>query len=410
MKGPVGLVLRSLLALAPMGPAFAAGNEVEVEPGFELTLGAREVFDDNLYRLPELLDAQTGAMAASRDDQIRRLSAGIEQRWQWSRQKVHVNLLATDSRYQRNEQLDHTAGNGRAEWEWQAGNAWSGALGADFGRSLANFANTRFLGKDMLETTGAFANLAFRLGPSWSIRTAARRAETEHSAEARRFDNSETESATVGLRYKTAAETEIGLSVRRTQASFQSPLNLSGQLFQRDYVDDSVNLELERVVSPRTRIEASVGLLRRGYDDAALTETGKGSFDGPVGDLQLQWQASNKIAIDLGAWRRLRAYLDAESDYFVSEGIRISPTWTPTYKTEVSLELGYETQDYLGAGISLPLDRRRDEVGSGELVLSYRPLRKLRFDVTGGIERRASNRALLEYDSVVASFGVRWEY
>ena len=402
--------LAAFLSATP-SPAAERDDGQGEEPGFEMTLGARQVYDDNLYRLPEIIDPQQSLVSgASRDDYVRRVSLGIEQSWHWSRQKVLIDLLAVDSSYQRNDQLDNRSGRGRAEWDWQAASAWSGTFGADYGRSLANFANTRYLGRDMIETTGTFANLGFRLGPSWSLRAAARRATTEHSAELRRFDNSVTESVTGGLRYKTRSETQIGLSLRSTRARFESPLNLSGQLFDRDYEDESINLELERVVSPRTRIEGSIGVLRRGYDDNSLTESGKGSFEGPVGDVMLQWQASNKIAIDTNGWRRLRAYLDAESDYFVSEGVSIAPKWKPTHKLEVALELGIETQDYLGAGINLPRERRSDEVSSGELTLSYRPLRKLRFDLTGRVEQRGSNRPLVEYDSLVASFGVRWSY
>jgi exopolysaccharide biosynthesis operon protein EpsL len=401
-----------ILAAAVLGAVPALGAEAPEETvGTELTIGAREVYDDNLYRLPAIVDPSSNpAGDVARDDYVQRVSLGLEQAWQWSRQKVLIDLLAVDSRYQRNEQLDHTSGRGRAEWEWRAGKSWSGAIGGDYNRALANFANTRYLGKDVLETTGTFANLGFRLGPSWSLRAAARRASTEHSAELRRFDNSTTESFTGGLRYKTSSETEIGLSVRSTRARFESALNLSGQLFGRDYEDESVSLELERVVSPRTRFTGSIGHLQRGYDDASLADAGKGSFDGPVGDVLVEWQASNKIAIEVNGWRRLRAYLDAESDYFVSEGLSIGPTWTPTHKIELALGLGIETQDYLGAGLSLPVERRDDEVSSGELTLTYRPLRKLRFDLTGRVERRDSNRPLVEYDSLVASLGVRWSY
>jgi len=398
------LAVSLTVLMGAAAPAFCA-DAADDEPGVKLTLGLRELYDDNLYRLPD-----TGAPRTTRDDYIRRLSAGLDGNWQWSRQKVSLELLAANNAYQRNDQLDNTAGHARTEWEWRAGKLWSGALGGDFNRTLASFSNTQFLGKDLIDTTGTFASLGFHLSPRWSLKAAGRRASTEHSASARRFDDFQTDSMTAGLHYETPADTEIGFDVRRTEGHFNRPLNLAGQSFDRDYEDESINLAVNKVYSPRTRLEFNVGYLSRAYADAALADLGKGSFAGPIGDLLLQWQASNKIALNLNGWRHLRAYLDAESDYFVSEGISVAPTWEPTGKVSVALELGYETQDYLGASVDLPRDARSDRLRTCKLQIGYGPLRNLHFDLTGNLENRESDRVLLGYDSQVVSVGVRWTY
>ena len=403
MKHRLALLFAVLMGAGP--PAYCADPEAEESHGIELTLGVRELYDDNLYRLPETIDPKT-----VREDYIRLISAGLDGNWQWSRQKVLLDLFATNNAYQRNERLDNTSGRARAEWEWRAGSAWSGALGGDFNRTLANFSNMQYLGKDLIDTAGTFASLGFRLGPSWSLKAAGRSASTEHSASARRFDNFHTDSITAGLHYKTSSESEIGVDVRRTEGSFDSQLNLDGQLFNRDYEDESISLAVNQVYSPRTRLELSVGYLSRNYSDAALADVSKGNFEGPIGDLLLQWQALHKIALNLNGWRRLRAYLDAESDYFVSEGISVAPTWEPSDKVSVALELGYETQEYLGASVDLTSSARSDVVRTGRLQIGYSPLRNLRFDLTGSVEERESDRVLLGYESKLASVGVRWKY
>jgi len=418
MKRPLAVWFAALLGAVSQVPqarahdgertvsrGYGADGDLDDPRGIELTLGVRELYDDNLYRLPESLDSQ-----ASRDDYIRRISAGLGGNWQWSRQKVLLNLLATNSAYERNDQLDNTSGRGRAEWEWRAGNALSGALGGDFSRTLVSFSNTRFFGKDLLDSSGVFASLGFRLGPSWSFKAAGRSASTEHSANERRFDNFRTDSVTAGLHFKTSSESEIGVDVRRTEGDFDRAVNLSGQLFDRDYVDESASLELNQILSPRTRVGLKLGYLSREYGDVALADVGKGGFSGAIGDVLLQWQASNKIMLNFNGWRRLRAYLDAESDYFVSEGASVAPTWQPSDRISVELELGFETQDYLGASANLQSSARADRVRSGKLQLSYSPLRKLHFDLIGSIEERESDRDLLEYESQIASFGVRWTY
>ena len=403
MKHKLAVLYAVLLGAA--APACCGEAEPEETHGIDVTLGARELYDDNLYRRPDSTGSQSG-----REEYIRRLSAGLDGKWQWSRQQLLLDLLAMNNAYERNDQLDNTSGRARTEWKWRAGGAWSGALGGDFSRALASFSATQFRGKDLLDVTGTFASLAFRPGPRWTLKAAGRRASTEHGAEARRYDNFRTDSLTTGLYFQTAAETEIGISARRTEGHFDISVDVAGQLFDRSYEDEVTSLELNQNFSPRTHLELSVGHLRRKYDDEALAEFNRSSVDGTIGELLLQWQAAKKIELTLSGWRRLRAYLDAESEYFISKGFSIAPSWKPTEKISVALELAYETQAYLGTSVSPQYGAREDRVHSGRLEIGYSPLRKLRFDLTGNNENRESNRSALAFDSQVASVGVRWTY
>ena len=393
------------VVLVAVSPAQGVDADLEDRNGIKLTLGARELYDDNLYRLPESSNSRSVG-----EDYIRRVSAGLDGNWQWLRQKVLLDLLAMNNAYDRHDQLDNTSGRARAEWKWRAGSAWSGALGGDFNRTLASFSATQFRGRDLLDVTGTFASLTYQLGPRWSFKAAGRSASTEHGAAERRYDNFDTDSTTAGLRFKTASESEIGVDVRRTEGHFDRAANVAGQLFDRSYADEVATLELNQIYSPRTHLELSVGYLERKYDDVALADVGKESVKGTVGELLLVWQASNKIVLNFAGWRHLRAYLDAESEYFISEGGSIAPTWEPSEKISVALELGYETQHYLGKGASSEIAARVDRVQSGRLEIGYSPLHKLRFDLTGNLEKRDSNRSTLEYDAQVVSVGVRWTY
>jgi hypothetical protein len=381
------------------------------EPGFTLTVGARETYDENLYRLADNLDpAAALGSGASRSDYISRVSLGLEQRWQWSRQEVLIDVKGNHDLYRYNDRLDNDSGAARAKWLWQAGERWAGELGGDYTRTLANFANTQYLGLDMVDTGGVSWTLAFRLGAQWSLRAAGRRAETAHSAPERRFDDSGTDSASVGLQFKTEAGNEFALSYRGTRATFESLGSLGGQTFDRDFDENSGSFRVHYVWSEKTTFDGSVGYLEREYSHAALAGDPRGSFGGSVWDAALQWEPSIKVRVELNGWRKLRAYLDAESDYFVANGTSGSLSWHPTDRIAIELGAEYETQDYLGSVSALTPERRRDVVLSETLTLSYRALRKLHFDLTGRLEDRDSNRPTLRYDAQVASIGVRWVY
>ncbi len=386
----------------------AANAQGQRDPGFTLTLGAQESHDDNLFRLPA--DPALVDPAIERTDYITRISLGLEQEWQWSRQTVILDAKANHDAYANNDHLDNTSGQAGARWQWQAGSRWAGEFGGDYRKSLANFANTRFLGRDEVETLGASWKLAFHLGPQWSLRAAGRHADTGHSAIERRVDDSATDSASLGLQFTTASDNEFALSYRATRADFEQSGSLDGQLFDRDFEERSGNFRARYVFSEKTSFDGNVGYLRRDYADAATLAETRGSFSGIVWDAALHWDPSIKVRLELAGWRKLRAYLDAESDYFVAEGASLAASWHPTDRLAFTLEAGIEDQDYLGSGVGLAPDLRNDRVWIQELGFSYRMLRKLHFDVRARVEDRDSDRANLQYDSQVVAVGIRWIY
>jgi hypothetical protein len=389
----------------------AANAQEEEDPGFTMTVGLRETYDDNLYRLPEGQDPSVVVGPdGSRIDYLSRVSLGLEQEWQWSRQTVIIDLKGNHDAYKNNDHLDNTSGEASAEWQWEAGGHWAGEFGADYRQSLANFANTQFLGRDMVETVGASWMLALRLGPQWSVRAAGRHADTEHSAAERQFDNFGNDSASVGLQFTTSSENEFALSYRATRADFDQAGSINGQGFDRDFEERSATFRTHYAFSEKTAFDGSVGYLEREYPATNTIADARGSFSGVVWDVAFLWDPSIKVRVELSGWRKLRAYLDAESDYFIAEGASIATSWHPTDRFAVSLEAVLEDQDYLGTGVVLSPDPRNDRVWLQELTFSYRMLRKLHFDLTGRIEDRDSDRAPVQYETEVASVGVRWVY
>jgi hypothetical protein len=392
---------RQAVATAIAALAALARAAEEPEPGLTLTLGAHEIYDENLYRLPD---------DVSRSDYLSRLTFGIEQQWQWSRQKVLIDLNASHNAYRHNDYLDNTSVDARAAWQWEAGRL-VGTFAGDYNQALASFANTRFQGRDVLDTVGGTWKLGLKLGPQWSLHASGRHAETEHSAEVRNFDDSSTDSASIGLQFTTSSENEFALSYRATRAEFQHAATLNGLPFDRNYEERGGNLRLHYAWSEKTAFDGNFGYLEREYPNPSSTDIGRGSFSGGVWDATIEWQPTIKIGLEIAGWRKLRAYLDAESDYFVSEGASVVSSWHPSDRIGLAFEAGYETQDFLGSSANLVVaDGRRDRVWSRKLTLSYRALRKLHLDLSGRVEDRQSNREGLQYDARVASLGVRWEY
>ncbi len=140
---------------------------------------------------------------ASRDDVVSRTSAALDAGWEMGLQAFALNVNVDDNRYADNESLDNTSGNGRADWNWRLGHQWTGQLGGGYGRSLSGFVNSRFLGRDVLESSDYHGAARYQLTPHWSLIAKGRVAEGSHDTLARQQDDFESNSRTFGLDYLT---------------------------------------------------------------------------------------------------------------------------------------------------------------------------------------------------------------
>jgi hypothetical protein len=396
LRRTLAVLILAMAQMAGAAPVFAAAQGDT--HGLQFSLRDGQVFDDNLYRVPE----------GAEHDSINRLSAGVEGAWQISRHGLSVAARLDRNDFRRNDQLDHTAGNGEARWSWVTGRVLSGEIGVDYSSALASFANTSFRSRDVLENGAALASASWNLGSRWVLSAAARQARAEHSAEERRFDNSCARSGSVGLRFRSSAQNTVGVEYRYSEGTFDHPALVEGQLFDRNYHESRASVRLLYELGPKTELKASGGYLRRDYPGAQRSGIDRGAFSGAVWDASIQWDPTSKLGLALAGYRKLSAYLDAESDYFIATGFSIAPLWNVTDKLRVSLTASREQQQYLGPSVNLTLlDTRKDRVNSGELGITYAATRVLHFDLVGRLEKRESGRALVRYDDRIASATVR---
>lgn len=381
--------------------------ELEEGDHFQLSLSDRYSYEDNIYRLADDEVLVADGKQTRREDYINRVSVGVEGAWQLSEQTFHLNARMEDSQYQNNSYLGNTSGNARANWGWRLGSNLSGQLGTDYARFQAGFENNQFLQKDVVETVGNFWNASLRVGPHWRVRATARQAKIEHGAFIRRFDNATTDSGSFGLQYETSRGDSYAWDYRYTESHSKRVAVLDGQQVDRRYKEHTTLVTAQYALGAKTALSASAGYVQREYPEVPISGVARGNFSGSIWDASLQWRPMVKTALQLNAWRKLRAYLDAESDYFVATGGSIEPTWNPTPKVNVRLEYSIEDQDYLGPSVNIGLlEPRQDRVEAQQLSISYRPIRVLQLSLTGRIENRNSDRAQLKYDSRIASAGV----
>ncbi|HWK75581.1 MAG TPA: XrtB/PEP-CTERM-associated polysaccharide biosynthesis outer membrane protein EpsL [Povalibacter sp.] len=387
---------------AQLTAAEARDRAAEAQDPFKFTLADRYLYDDNLFRIPDGLLASDPSIARpkSLNDHVNRASAGMRIRLDASRQVFFADLRLDDVRYQRNDDLDHTGASADVRWDWQLGSRLSGKLTAQYDRAQASLANYRFFSKDIVDAQLYGAELRYAIGARWRLLAAGALMDTDHSAELRRVENFKSTSGRGGVEYVTPAGNLIALEYRSTDAKFPIAEDLAGAA--RGYNERVPGVRVEYDFTEKTRLKVRAGYLKREYDNPALAD-----YSGTIADATVRWEPRSKIYFDLKAWHELKAYVDAESDYFVADGVSIAPTWEPTEKIQIAAQYSYESQDYQGDSLVLlptPLERgRNDDVQTLQLGIDYTPRDLVTIGIAYRWTDRSSNRDFRGYDDNMIS-------
>jgi hypothetical protein len=380
----------------------------EVADSWDVFAADQVTYDDNLYRLPSGLVnifALLGPNAAPQDH-INTATVGTDVHWVFGRQSLDVTALADENRFSRNVDLNNSAGNGKAVWNWRVGGYLSGTAGVDYYRSLAGFGYTGYLGRDLIDRSDYFGTAHYQIGPRWSIFGGVTESDITHSAKPEQFYDYHLKSGSGGIEYATAVNNTIGLQYQYSDARFPQGILLNEVPFAQDYDDESTQVLLKYALTEKTLINASAGYLKRNYPDSTI-----GSFSGDIWKATVQWQPSDKTQALVNVYRQLQAYLEAESNYFVDTGGSVAPVWAPTEKVRVSLILSWDDENFIPSRLNaLDVTSRHDKVTSQTASVIYTPMRLLTFNLSYRNEQRDSNDPFFQYDDKVASAGVTFKW
>jgi hypothetical protein len=151
--------------------------------------------------------------------------------------------------------------------------------------------------------------------------------------------------------------------------------------------------------------------VNRRYYPLSLGPAGSGNFSGDVWHITLNWQPTLQTGIRVKEWRDLRAYVDAESNYFVSRGVSIGPVWSPLERLVVTLEWARENQDYVGDDLVIgSLPQRRDILTIAKLAVEYKIRRRVEIDAAYHYENRQSDVGSVQYKDNLGSISVRYSF
>lgn len=385
-------------ALLVLWATFSAQASTDPDDLFQPFVSDSFLYDDNVYRLsPEAGDPKLFlGPDASKADYINQASVGGRVHKALGRQVLDVDLQFSEHQYARNSKLDHASTQDSAIWKWALGQPWSGRVGADYSKSLAGFANTQFFSADLLAQTSYFFDARYQLNPRWSLDGGVRWSETHHSAEPRRTQNIETQTVRGGLVYQTPRNDSLGLEYRHVDGQFPDrPLLFTPSAQDNAFSEDVASFILKYSYSPKTRFEGSAGYLQRTHPHLSFRD-----FNGEIWRMSLFWTPTAQTQLNVSGWHEIRAFTELVSNFFVSEGVSLSPVWMPSEKLAFSAQIRWETQDHtVGNGVEVPgLPLRLDELFSAQAAVMYTPVRFAEIGLTYQFSQRESNRRFFSYD------------
>jgi hypothetical protein len=362
--------------------------------------------DDNLYRLPSSFDVTTVAgPLATRADSFNSVSLGGNGRWFSDIQAVSLNFRADDNRFVHNDSLNNVSGKGNLQWDWRLGTFWAGQAGVSYFRGLASFANTGYYARDVVQREDYFGTVRYQVGPHWALYGGFIGADTSQTAVPEQPFDFRSKAGTAGIEFATSSSNTLGLEYRYTSANFPQEFLLNGAPFNSDYNEETARLLVKYVLSAATELDVSAGYLKRDYPESKFA-----AFSGDIWRAAVQWEPTDQLQWILTGWRQLAAYVDAESDYFVSNGVSIMPTWIATQALKLSLTLSRENHDYIGSSPStIAFASRRDKLTSGQGGLIYAPKDALIFNLTCRYDKRDSNQAKFQFNDTLATASVTYK-
>lgn len=352
-------------------------------------------YDSNLYRISPI--GQLGPQLKM-DDFINSASVGGRIHKALGRQIFDLDLQLADNRFVANKLLNNVSTKDSAVWNWQAGHNWSGKLGADYGKSLAGFANSQFFALDMLDTTVYNFDLRYQVNSNWRLDSGLRRIATTHSAVSRQNQNIEAQTASAGVTFLTSSNNSAGLEYSHTEAQFPSrQLSFGVGAIDIAYQENLARVLFKYDYSPKLHLEGQAGYLIHSNPNVSARD-----YQGNIWRVSTNWMPTVKTLVAVAAWHELTSYAELASNFYVSEGVSISPSWNVTNKIMLSGQARMESQDHSGL--------RQDNLFSSQVSASYMPARFADLNLAYQFYQRDSNRQLFSYvgDSVTATVRLKF--
>ena len=352
----------------------------------------RFVYDNNVYRLPNPSIASPVGPVASRGDEINTVSAGLDGYVGSSGQGLQVLARADRNQFAKNTTLDNTSGSVRVMGDWVVGSELSGQVGVSYDRQLNDFANYQVYLKDMVAVKSAFASAHLDMG-TLIFDAIGHASEFYHTSDEARFKNN---SAQTSATYLTPGGTYLSAIYSFRDGRYPAPT----------FTENSFLFQANSPFGKTFRFRFAGGYLEHNSAQTPVfTSVTTYNFSGGIWNADVAWQPRESFQLLVAGAREVHAYIDAESQYFVSLSEKVAAQWAPTGKITCELEFTRDDQHFIGplpTIISLTLPEH-NIIYSRQLNFAWSIARPVQLVLSYRYLTRSSNAPVLAFDDSFVS-------
>jgi exopolysaccharide biosynthesis operon protein EpsL len=389
-----------LLSLLPL--TCMAEGIVDIKP----YISAGVNYDDNIFRFSSPAQAKAALGSSDASDVMKRLELGVLVNLRLSRQLISLSSSLSENKFNRFDYLDNRGKSNSLRWDWRLGSNFYGELSASEDEAIAGFNETRSAVKNLRTVDRQFASINWNFKPDWTIYVSREQVKLDNESASSRVLNREDEIVEGGVRFQSPLNTQLGLAYRVADSTFPNRAGPVKLVFGDASSQKEAIVTAAWLPGPKTRIST-----RLSHVNLKRNISSGRDFSGFSQRLGLDYQASDKINLNLAAYQVVSPVDDVVSTYVKSKGVDISPTWNISSKVSLSGNLGYSENTYLGsAGISINSEERLDESTQAGLTLLYTPTQKSLVQLQYQGEKRTSNIVNTDYEFNNINFLVRYSF
>ena len=376
------LTMISCCALLSSSPLSA--DEADV---FNLTATVSAQWDDNFFRRPPDADPQADTITTTT------IGANLDKTIGVQRLIANVNMV--DYRYQTNDYLDFVAVNYDAKWLWSAGKRLTGTLSFLRSELPNDYADNRSAGRRNVQTTEVErfeANYWFH--SSWAAVAGLVSTSLTNQVPTRTDGDYDANGYELGLRFRPASGNTATARAVHLDGNYSNRLLNSVFQYDNGFTQDNYGVELDWRLTGHSQLRGRLDYLDRQHQHFSQRD-----YAGWVGNLQYLYAYSGKSVFSVGYNRKLEAYQQLTSSYYVLDQITLAAQWAATSQITVNGRVAYGLQAYRGAIIPLPagLEQRQDDTSSLGLDVAYTPARWLQLNAGVTLTDRNSNYDAFDY-------------
>jgi exopolysaccharide biosynthesis operon protein EpsL len=392
-----------LVAALGFQAALVVAQEDDSRNPFSFSVSQSFHRDSNLYRLPSDFP-KSAVPKGKRSDNFSVTRAGVNFDSDRSRQAFHAGLSASQTLYSTHSKFNNTSGNARLRWDWRAGDRWSGVLGYSYSESSVGFDETYHHSSNRVERdriirqfSRANVSADFWWHPNWATGVGFSDIRNDYRNKARPYDKYDMQEASLNFTYRPSTGNRIVLSLRAEEGQYSNRKKKEelrpGETSMRDWEQRDARLSAHWQVTGVTHLNGYAGYTQRKYDLAPNRD-----FSGVIGKIGFRWVPTGKAIIEL-AWRReIGADQDAVSNYAVTQGWSLHPTWVVTSKIRLGASFEYLNRDYGGdpgyGVVDIPRDSTTKSYG---VNFQYLPVPNANITLGFRSDRRDAERVFYNY-------------